>query len=831
VLASAQYPIYSVRKVATSFLEVLSARSRNSLEVLKDVWGRAMTDELGPHRLNESRDLPVSSEIVNRDRPELYEFGPFRLEPAERKLTRGNEIVTLAPKAFDTLVMLVRNSGHLLEKDDLISTLWPDTFVEEGSLSNNIFLLRKALGEDPAFIETVPRRGYRFIGEIALPARGPEQHGAKRVSTLPGTSEVLPSADTRTRRLALRYSIMSFVVALLAGAVLFLIYGKLYRVAPQKQRALTRVTFDKGLQFGATWSPDNRMIAYSSDRGGKFDIWVQQITGGDPVQITKSPGHNWQPDWSPDGKYIVYRSEDGEGGLFIIPALGGVGSERKIAPHGYYPRWSPDGSQILFQTNQVPRVNHFGVVSLDGSEPHEVLTEFVAKHGISPKSAAWHPDGKRISVWLWDAYINDATNGPVPTFWTVPVAGGEGTKSEIDPQILRQLGGVSVGRNDEVGKDFKFSWTPSGRAILFERTFRGVRNLWKMTVDPETLRALAIERLTTGSGLDTEFALSADGRKIAFTVESDQVQAWLFPFDATRGRLTGIGRAVTSPGMEAAQPSLSRDGKKLAFAALRAGKWELWEKSLVDGREARIAADDYFRDGPQWSPDGTRLVYGRVKSIGPGGNQSQLVVWSAESRGEEPLTAASDPAMSVSDWSSDGKQLLVVQQTSDADRTQISAVLVPVYNSAPTFRKIVSMPGYYLFQPNVSPDGRWIVFNAMKDQSTRSESTLYVMPATGGPWIRITDGKHWADKPRWAPDGKTLYFVSCRDGFFNVWGMHFDSARGIVVGDPFRITAFDSSGLMVPKHMSPVNMSLTQDTLMLTMEQVSGSIWVLNDVD
>ena len=77
----------------------------------------------------------------------------------------------LTPKAFDTLVLLVRNSGHLLEKDELISTLWPDTFVEEGSLSNNIFLLRKALGEDPAFIETVPRRGYRFVGAVRqLPA-------------------------------------------------------------------------------------------------------------------------------------------------------------------------------------------------------------------------------------------------------------------------------------------------------------------------------------------------------------------------------------------------------------------------------------------------------------------------------------------------------------------------------------------------------------------------------------------------------------------------------------------------------------------------------------
>ena len=108
----------------------------------------------------------VAKEAPNQETLKLYEFGPFRLDPAERKLLRGNEMVALTPKAFDTLHLLVRNSGHLLEKDELIRMLWPDTFVEEGSLSNNIFLLRKALGEDPAFIETVPRRGYRFVGAV-----------------------------------------------------------------------------------------------------------------------------------------------------------------------------------------------------------------------------------------------------------------------------------------------------------------------------------------------------------------------------------------------------------------------------------------------------------------------------------------------------------------------------------------------------------------------------------------------------------------------------------------------------------------------------------------
>ena len=109
-----------------------------------------------------------------RKTPDFYEFGPFRLEPSERRLLRGAENVTLTPKAFDTLCILVKNSGHLMEKDELIGMLWPDTFDEEGSQSNNIFLLRKALGESSEYIETVPRRGYRFVGSVrGLPDGAP----------------------------------------------------------------------------------------------------------------------------------------------------------------------------------------------------------------------------------------------------------------------------------------------------------------------------------------------------------------------------------------------------------------------------------------------------------------------------------------------------------------------------------------------------------------------------------------------------------------------------------------------------------------------------------
>ena len=129
------------------------------------------------------------------------------------------------------------------------------------------------------------------------------------------------------------------VCALLAGASWFGYRAWHARVAALPvQRPLTRLTYDDGLQTGATWSPDGRYIAYSSDRGGKSDIWVQQISGGDPIQITKGPAQNWQPAWSPDGQYIAYRSEEGEGGIYIIPALGGTGLQRKITSFGYFPR-------------------------------------------------------------------------------------------------------------------------------------------------------------------------------------------------------------------------------------------------------------------------------------------------------------------------------------------------------------------------------------------------------------------------------------------------------------------------------------------------------------
>ena len=124
----------------------------------------------------------------------IYEFGPFRLIPEERQLLRDNQPVPLTPKCFELLVVLVENTGHLIEKDQLLKRIWPNSFVEEANLSVNMSALRRALGEGPnehQYVETVPRRGYRFVAGVTerwddgiqSPARESTEEAARQTST------------------------------------------------------------------------------------------------------------------------------------------------------------------------------------------------------------------------------------------------------------------------------------------------------------------------------------------------------------------------------------------------------------------------------------------------------------------------------------------------------------------------------------------------------------------------------------------------------------------------------------------------------------------------
>ena len=724
-----------------------------------------------------------------QSQPRSVRFGAFEADVQTGELRKDGVKLKFSGQPFQVLAILLERPGEVVTREELQKRLWPDTFVDvERNLNTAVNKIREVLGdsaETPRFVETLPRRGYRFIAPIE-----------REISVEPAV-EISPAPPHKSfRRFLVPQWMVMFGVVILAAGAGFFGYRRASTHRTVVQRTLTRLTFDDGLQTEPTWSPDARYVAYSSDRGGKFDIWVQQVNGGNPIQVTKGPGQNWQPDWSPDGKYIAYRSEEGDGGIFVVPAFGGAGLERKIATFGYHPRWSPDSAQVLFELVFTETgSNRFYITQLDRSHPREVMAEFLAEKKLSASAAAWYPDGKKITAWVADS-------SPTPSFWTIPIAGGPGIKLEIAARVQKELAQASG--DSEAGQqlgEYTFSWSPSGDAIYFERGYGGARNIWKLQVDPQTMRATSIDRLTTGQGPDVGAAVSKDGKRLAFSAKSQRIQTWLFPFDARTGQITGDGTAITSPGRTSIAPDISRDGMNVAYevpfgetGGLRPGdvRNEVWVKSLVDGSEAPVVADqEYSRWLPEWSPDGTRLVYERrnLKT-----NERQRMVWSRKTHDEEPIAAPNTLAET-------------------------------------TIRKIhYDRPEYLVYQTGLSPDGRWIVFEAVA-YSPNLESALYVIPVAGGTWTRITDGRHWDDKPRWSPDGRKIYFVSGSDGFFNVWGIRFDPATGKPVGQPFEVSKFDRPRLMIPRWIPSVGFSLTQDKFVLTMAQESGNIWVLDNVD
>ncbi len=170
----------------------------------------------------------------------IYEFGPFRLIPTERQFLRDDQPVTLTPKTFDLLVVLVESSGHLIKKEELLKRIWPDSFVEEANLSVNMSALRRALGEGPEdhqYVETVPRHGYRFVADVretwengaAIAASAAsESSDTERVPNLQTQpSPLIPAAAPRSRMALRRWSFVFVGLLLLAVAVVALNAGGL----------------------------------------------------------------------------------------------------------------------------------------------------------------------------------------------------------------------------------------------------------------------------------------------------------------------------------------------------------------------------------------------------------------------------------------------------------------------------------------------------------------------------------------------------------------------------------------------------------------------------
>ena len=291
----------------------------------------------------------------------LYEFEPFVLDAGSRILLKDGVTVRLTPKAFETLLVLVRHGVQLVDKEQLLKEVWPDSFVEEGSLSRNIHELRKALGDDssePRYIETIPKRGYRFIAPVRVAEAGAgqidvprlegdtviEKHTFARVirkeyestdppvdaRTLTSRDEAgaiaLPGVAERRRRRSKRAAAV-LAVLLFTGGIGVFIYLERARMHPvsgsRAKSTLVRLTNNNAADGQPAWCPDGSKIAFWSNRDGKNEIYVMDADGSNVKRLTNNMSDDGNPRWSPDGRKILFDSErDGNGEIYVMDADG-----------------------------------------------------------------------------------------------------------------------------------------------------------------------------------------------------------------------------------------------------------------------------------------------------------------------------------------------------------------------------------------------------------------------------------------------------------------------------------------------------------------------------
>ena len=768
-----------------------------------------------------------------------YAFAPFVMDLGKRQLWLDGQEVPLTAKTFDVLAFLVANRDRAVTKEEFFTNVWPDSVVLEANLFRQISLIRRALNErskDHDFIVTLPGKGYQFVADVteltALPAElnhgphGHDSHGDNGVGqALPGSGE--PTAHPELVAAAPQPTDLSeprrrwLSVTLRGSAMTLAVLGiAWYSLRPEPSESsaptLRKFTFDSAFAREPTWSPDGRALAYTSDRSGNSDIWVQTVSDPTAVPVTTGEAQDWQPHWSPVGDQIVFRSEADGGGLFIVAATGGT--PRRLTNFGYHPRWSPDGKRILF-VNSIVRTGPrwLFVTDTTGQAPKEVAVEWMKKlrevSNANAVHANWSPDGQHVSLWgrfrpnEWSFLNVRLSDGAVEE---MPVAAGVW-------QAIRNQS-VTLGN---------FAWSPSGRFLYFEGRQQEVRSLWRIGVDPTTQEWVSgPDRLSLGTTDNVHLALSPDGTSVAFTSLTAQTRVWFQPFDSKTGQLTGSPEPVTPGNANDRDVDVSDDGRQLAYRAQRGEREEIWAYSLLDKRaRLLLASASARRTSPVWSPDGAELVYARRTPTDSGIDHSLAIL--PTSGGEERVIALRNKmGIDPRDWSNDG--LGIVGQCRDDSMAALGTCLVSLADrTRPAEVKIVAYdPAVSLFCQRFSPNERWISFLA-STPGNLSVSRIYLVSADGGRWIPVTDGTAYEDKPRWAPDGRTLYFVSSRSGPLNVWGRHIDPATGAPVGEIFQVTSYQGGRFGLSPELGQMEIAVTYNKLFLPMVERNGAIWFL----
>jgi Tol biopolymer transport system component len=681
---------------------------------------------------------------------------------------------------------LIRRRGALVTREDLRRELWADdTFVDfEHGLNAAIKRLRAVLGDSasiPRFIETLPRRGYRFIAEV----------------------EGSLAASPPTRPSWQRGVVAFTVVALLsvAGALV------LWRTSSHRSESdlsgatPVRLTSTTGVNLDPALSPDGTLLAYASDRagGGSLDIWVQPVGGGEPTRLTSDPADEAEPSFSPDGSHLVYSQREA-GGIYVIAALGGEPRLVARALRARTPRYSPDGRWIAYWTGLSASVvatgsvtGSFFVVPSTGGPPRALQTGFA-----NARYPVWAPDSDRI------LFLGERHDEPREYDWYVTSTADSDAIATGALAAFRTAGLVAA-------IPIPAAWQIRRGTVLCATSGPDSSNIWQIPISVSTGRVSGPpERVTFGSALERSPAVAASG-SVAFTSISENVDLWRVPLEEDGGAASGAPDRLTDNAAKDSVPTVSRNGKIVAFISTRTDRGEVWVRDLETGRERQLTRGG--AESASVSPDGSRVAF----STGTGTDTTGTVA--VADVGSGLTTVLCDDCGKPWGWTPDGGGLLF---------SRGSPARVAVYDfSSGRQSEILGHPRWNLFQARVSPDGRWVAFHTTNAPSVRQ---IYIAPLSlekripTESWIEVVSDS--GVMPIWSRDGTSLYYFSFRDGAFCAWMQTLDPRTGRPAGAPRVVRHFHEPRLRAGFGASPTS-DVQDDFLYVTLTETRANLWLI----
>jgi Tol biopolymer transport system component len=626
---------------------------------------------------------------------------------------------------------------------------------ERYQVIKDLFLDLKGLAQDLEFQRRLKHASTPEHGKAsARPVGSEDSIGARTADSRHQTAnitEAKPMASIKSAVSSIinakRWPIFA-LVGLIVASGLFFFYRSLNRsrnattVVPIIEN-VSRITTWSGLDTQPTLSPDGNSVAYTSNHNGSFEIYIKQLTtGGREIQLTSDGQENFQPAWSPDGQQIAYFSKR-RGGIWVVPVLGGA--PKQLIEFGSAPAWSRDGAKLAFQSDSDPDLGASSIGSstiwiapAKGGTPQQITK--VGNPTGAHLHPTWSPDGQRLAF-----ATNYFTSGEL---WSVSVAGGEPNRLTHRPTA--NVGQSPNWRNPVGGRARCPVYSHDGGEIYFVAESK----VWMLPISPVNDEPVAdpVTITDTGASFIASMSLSADGRKIAYNVQSLASNIWSVSTLPNTYEASGTPKYLTNQtNTRNTQPAFSPDGQRFAFLAyLRGGTPSLW---LADADGKNPVQISERVNLPSWFPDGDQIAF-------TSNREKHWSVWaiSLQSR-RERLIFDIGRDIQYARLSPDGKQIVF----NIADNGIINSWIVLVSGGQPkqlTFDQ--ELAGFACW----SPDGKFLAFQIKRGD----DAYVMVMPSDGGgdaTQLTFGQGRSWPHS--FSRDGDKVLFAGEREGIWNVY--------------------------------------------------------------